>query len=86
VIGLSLVLRRGAVPVHYEERKAALAKSEGKKGRKLGRNKTKCERYRARGTREAAKRRRAEQRERWLKKRRAAKVAREIERELSEAA
>lgn len=46
-----------------------MAKSEGKKGRKLGRNKVKCERYRARGTREANKRRRAERRARWLAKR-----------------
>lgn len=41
----------------------------GKKGRKVGRNRDKCQRYLARGTREKNKARRAAKRERWLKKR-----------------
>lgn len=48
-----------------------MAKKEGKKGRKVGRNRVKCQWYFNSGRREANKRRRAEKRARWLKKRQA---------------
>lgn len=57
-------------PVRDEQGALIMANAgKGAKGKKIGRNRTKCERYRARGTRELNKARRAAKRARHLAKR-----------------
>lgn len=50
---------------------------KGKKGRKIGRNKVKCQRYEAKGTREKNKLRKAEKRAKKLAKRKEKREAKE---------